>query len=364
MGLPYSPYPNWKIFLQAFYLIINASSTLKAIILVISDSDDHSTNEVLSYFKYYGIDFVRINENTNITIKSFILNSNGIDFILILNDAFYQDYILSYQEITGVWYRRGKLNLYNPKFSDSSMPAFYNERINTYFNYEIKDLEYIINYLLRETKPSINSYLDNSINKLQALYIASKHGLSIPYTFISNYKQEIENELCDCEFITKDIRDNRVTFENRFHFITGKTTLAKIQDLLESEDVTFPNLIQEKIDKEYEVRSFYLHGTFYSTAIFSQSDPSTQIDFRNYNFERMNRIVPYKLPQHIEDKLTATMKELKINCGSIDLIKSIQGDYIFLEINPIGQYSQVSIPGQYYLDNEIANYFKKVAYEK
>ena len=34
-------------------------------------------------------------------------------------------------------------------------------------------------------------------------------------------------------------------------------------------------------------------GTFYSSAIFSQNDPKTSVDFRNYNKDKPNRTPPY-----------------------------------------------------------------------
>ena len=35
---------------------------------------------------------------------------------------------------------------------------------------------------------------------------------------------------------------------------------------------------------------------------------------------------------------------MSLNTGSIDLIKTKSGDYVFLEVNPVGQFSMVSFP--------------------
>ncbi|MDO9254630.1 MAG: hypothetical protein Q7U54_03885 [Bacteroidales bacterium] len=50
------------------------------------------------------------------------------------------------------------------------------------------------------------------------------------------------------------------------------------------------------------------------------------------------------------------MKKLKLNMGSIDIIKSIEGKYYFLEINPVGQYDFVSFHCNYNIHMEIAKY--------
>jgi D-alanine-D-alanine ligase-like ATP-grasp enzyme len=50
------------------------------------------------------------------------------------------------------------------------------------------------------------------------------------------------------------------------------------------------------------------------------------------------------------------MALLKLNTGSIDLIVNTTGEYIFLEVNPVGQFGMVSSPCNYYLEREIARF--------
>ncbi|WP_293933429.1 hypothetical protein [Sphingobacterium sp. UBA6645] len=53
------------------------------------------------------------------------------------------------------------------------------------------------------------------------------------------------------------------------------------------------------------------------------------------------------------------MKGLGFNTGSIDLILTPDGDYVFLEINPEGQFGMVPHPCNYFLEREMAIIFKK-----
>jgi glutathione synthase/RimK-type ligase-like ATP-grasp enzyme len=81
------------------------------------------------------------------------------------------------------------------------------------------------------------------------------------------------------------------------------------------------------------------------------------IDYRNYNYGKPNRFVPIVLPIEIEQKLHALMEVLQLNTGSIDLIYTKNNEYVFLEVNPVGQYGgMVSEPGNYYLDKIIAKH--------
>jgi glutathione synthase/RimK-type ligase-like ATP-grasp enzyme len=119
-------------------------------------------------------------------------------------------------------------------------------------------------------------------------------------------------------------------------------------------------LVQEHIRKIADLRIFYLDGKIFSTAIFSQNDPQTRIDFRRYNDENPNRIQPFKLPDAEEDKIRQLMKKLDYKTGSIDYIYSCDKRFVFLEINPIGQYGFISGGANLFLNKEIAQYFKQL----
>ena len=121
-------------------------------------------------------------------------------------------------------------------------------------------------------------------------------------------------------------------------------------------ETLFPSLFQELVEKEYELRVFYINRTFYSMAIFSQLDKQTSIDFRNYNRQKPNRTVPYQLPLHIEKKLLQLIDHFEFTTGSIDIIKSISGEYIFLENNPVGQFGMTSSPCNYRLEKIVAKH--------
>ncbi len=84
-------------------------------------------------------------------------------------------------------------------------------------------------------------------------------------------------------------------------------------------------------------------------AIFSQNDPQTKYDFREYNDDYPNTTVPYKIPEELEDKLIKLAGLFNLKTGSFDLIKTIDNKHILLEINAGGQFGMVSYPCNYYL---------------
>lgn len=61
----------------------------------------------------------------------------------------------------------------------------------------------------------------------------------------------------------------------------------------------------------------------------------------------------------MEIKVRAFMKEAKLNIGCLDIIRDETGRYVFLEVNPLGQYLSESAKCNYYLEKNIAEWLIK-----
>jgi ATP-GRASP peptide maturase of grasp-with-spasm system len=198
------------------------------------------------------------------------------------------------------------------------------------------------------------------VNKLQVLDIAVKFGLNVPNYLVTNSKikmLEFYNKNSK-KVITKDIK-NPFRLNAKKYTLTTYTEIITEQRLQTIPATFYPSFFQVLIKKEYEVRVFYLDKEIYSMAIFSQNDKKTKVDFRHYNINTPNRCVPMNLPIELKIKIQKIMCNLKINCGSIDLIKSTDGLFYFLEINPFGQFGMISHPCNYQLEKKIAQKLSK-----
>src|SRR5690606_32783422 len=78
----------------------------------------------------------------------------------------------------------------------------------------------------------------------------------------------------------------------------GYTCEVFDNDLIADDDTLGrpPSMLQELIEKICDIRIFYMKGKIYSSAVFSQSNKQTQIDFRRYDDKRPNRIERIELP--------------------------------------------------------------------
>ncbi|WP_425656638.1 grasp-with-spasm system ATP-grasp peptide maturase [Tenacibaculum ascidiaceicola] len=310
-------------------------------ILILSIEQDESTIDIIRWLSYLKEDFILLNNNE--LINSLTVNINTSEVFITTKDA-----TVNFNEITSVWYRRG-----NFKLDDCiEMKDFIGDKITEFYNEEKKDLFEYLHFLLNQ-KPSINNYNFKKVNKLIVLTLAKQLGLCIPKTTITNQKKVLREELKNKLLITKPINDPMSLYGDTYWLPTYTTSInTEKADLF---DDTFGiSLFQENIKKTLEIRSYFLDGEFYSMAIFSQLDEQTKTDFRCYNNQKPNRTIPFNLPSDIEIKLKALAEKLNLTSCSFDLIYTPSKQYVFLEVNPIGQFGMVSYPCNYYLEEKIA----------
>ncbi len=190
--------------------------------------------------------------------------------------------------------------------------------------------------------------------KLSNLLLAQSFGLKIPKTEVFNAYKVGGKKISPINKISKAITNiYRVRTEEKLQ--EGPGTF-RIKKLPKRAQYFTPSLLQKEVDKDFEIRSVYLLGNFYSMAIFSQNDEQTKLDYRNYNRTKPNRNVPFSLPKSIETKLESIAKELGLKFCSFDLIRDNAGEYVFIEVNPEGQIGWVSRNCNYNIELKIAKY--------
>jgi len=321
-------------------------------ILIISEQEDYSTEKVTKWLDHFQAEYFRLNKEDLIKNLEITFSNNVFSVNLYINE----DWLLL-EEIKCVWYRRGELNFdFDLTFSKNTTESFMKGVQYNLIYEELKTINDFMEHVLMN-KPSIGSMKSKNANKLLSLVYAQQAGLEIPKSIVSAERKQLKTFFTEGgeNCISKGVQDvmSFVSENNSYSYATSKILSKDIEEMSET---FFPSLLQNNIDKKYEVRTFYLKGDFYSMAIFSQTDEKTCVDYRNYNVQKPNRNVPYLLPKNIEDKLTVFMNSMELNTGSIDLIVTNTNEFVFLEVNPSGQYGMVSIPCDYELDFKIAKH--------
>jgi ATP-GRASP peptide maturase of grasp-with-spasm system len=323
--------------------------------LILTNANDHSSSVVIKWLLYFKKTFTRINNGDAIEVKKIHFENKKIHFQFV-----HQGVLLNMGNFQSYWYRRGNLRITNlPNYK--SQDEILQNKINEYLQTERKSLNHFIHKLF-ENRKHISSITNSKVNKLDVLRLASTSGLEIPNTYLFSEKLDLNILLNQNKsLITKGIQEGLV-FQHKNETDTEEiqyaayTSAFKKSQLRSTPKKFSLTKFQTEIDKAVELRVFLLNNQFYTMAIFSQNNPKTKVDFRNYDFEHPNRSVPFILPKKIEKKLLGLFKILNLNSGSADIIIDQAGQYIFLEINPIGQFGMVSNPCNYYLEKEIATF--------
>jgi ATP-GRASP peptide maturase of grasp-with-spasm system len=313
---------------------------------------------VLCWLITKNIPFVRLNGEDTIELVSLSMTSSGVKVMLRVNDQ-----VIDFDDISAYWHRRGGIKLkISTEIKEQLRNNFQRKHLDGLYSNVLSQKTSLENYLnkrLASLPSSLGDSTHSIINKLFALSTAISCGLNIPQGIITNKKQSL---LALREkygsIITKSILDSVFLWDDN-DILVHYTEIISEESLDKIPDEFALSLFQQAIPKQFELRIFYLKGKFYSMAIFSQSDKQTAVDFRKYNDAKPNRTVRYKLPSEQEEKLGQLMIKLGLDSGSIDMIVSTEGKYIFLEVNPVGQFGMVSYPCNYYIERDIADYLSQ-----
>tara|TARA_R110002020_G_scaffold334609_5_gene549883 strand:- start:213 stop:1157 length:945 start_codon:yes stop_codon:yes gene_type:complete len=308
-------------------------------ILILSTPTDLDTEKVIEWLNHFEEPFFRLNdEDLMMGITEFFFSphdSNKTYFSYKGEKVFLKD-------IRTVWFRKfGFLSTYEKELDRNS--DFYK-----YIYSEFSSVRKLILELLADKKWLYKKGVLPS--KPLVLEKAISVGLRTPNTAITSSKERLKN--FNEKLITKPIGEGKQVLANSLNFPFMTLAINSVNHLPHKFS---PSYVQEQIAKSYEIRVFYLEGKLFSMAIFSQNDKKTEIDFRVFDPEQPIRFVPYNLPKDVELKIIKFMKSINLNTGSLDFIKNTEGEYIFLEVNPAGQFGMTAYPCNYPLHKEVAS---------
>jgi hypothetical protein len=179
--------------------------------------------------------------------------------------------------------------------------------------------------------------LSRAESKVFQLSVAANVGLRCPETLISNDPQEIRRffELHAGDVIAKPVRMGYFDYgvEQRATYTT-KITKSDLSD--DAALTAAPVIYQQHIGKESDIRVTVVGEKLYAAAIDSQSVDSARVDWRRSDVELNHQ--HHQLPQEVANGCRALMSKLGIRFGAIDFVLAPSGEYVFLEVNPNGQW--------------------------
>jgi glutathione synthase/RimK-type ligase-like ATP-grasp enzyme len=115
------------------------------------------------------------------------------------------------------------------------------------------------------------------------------------------------------------------------------------------------------VPKRFELRVTVVGEQVFAAEIHSQQTNRTRVDWRRYDLSHTPHL-PHALPEHVQVKCVELVRRLGLCYGAIDLILTPDGRYVFLEINPSGQYMWIEERTGLPISEAVANLL--VSYER
>ncbi len=167
------------------------------------------------------------------------------------------------------------------------------------------------------------------------LKIAARAGFRIPKTIISNNPDDILG------FIKR--QNGQVIYKPlSWHFAPPDgllfTNLIGPEFIVSHKDsvrVT-PGIFQEKIDKSYEVRLTIVGDRLFPIKIDSQANHVTSLDWRIDPDSLIHEFI--EIPESVKLGVLKVHSQLGLVYGAYDFIVTPNQEYVFLEVNPSGQW--------------------------
>lgn len=274
---------------------------------------------------------------------------NGQEYILLTSRG-----PINLNDVRSVWWRRP---------AKPMLPEHLNEDEKVFARLELQTT-------LQGMWDSLDCYwmskpanIHRATHKTDQLKRATDLGFDIPQTLITTDPESVQAfyDSCDGNIVYKVLSDPTLGFAGRADELMARcrvdqgpgkepiidwsrvkakityTTRVEPAHLQMLDSIRYaPCQFQEYIPKEYELRVTIIGNELFTAEIHSQNHAATQLDWRHY--EAAIPYKPGKLPSKVEEACMALVKGYGLNYGAIDLILTPDGRYVFLEINPNGQW--------------------------
>jgi glutathione synthase/RimK-type ligase-like ATP-grasp enzyme len=175
--------------------------------------------------------------------------------------------------------------------------------------------------------------------KLLQLSLAKQWGFRIPRFIVTNDVARAKSFLNSSKngVIVKTLGRPAIYADGKA--ATIYTHLLTASDRGQLSSVRYgPTFLQEFVPKRFDIRVTVVGNTLFAVAIDSSGFEEGRVDFRRAEtFDLPHQ--RHELPRTVRTACLRLVQSLGLQFGAIDLILTAGGKYVFLEINPNGQWA-------------------------
>ena len=290
-------------------------------ILLISNRDDYSTDYVAALCKRKDCDYFRINSEdiaqsvfTYIPQESTVVSTNQNRISLL--------------ETRTIYFRRIP-SRYFPLEPDDDAAFIYRER-----------REFLEGLFLSLDARWINPMHQTILGerKINQLSLAKSIGLRIPKTLVTNdpgLARDFVNGIP--KVIAKPISHGFVQgTSSAYSIYTNEFPIENLR--LASSVLDAPLLLQERVANKADIRVTIVGEELFPVEILKDE---AVVDWRRPEVKKVYR--NHILPEEVADGLILLNNRMGLVYSAIDLILTDAGEYVFLEVNPVGEWLWLEI---------------------
>lgn len=314
-------------------------------ILIITNKDDVTTDFIINKLNKIGQAYYRLNTDTFLFEVDINFNIEKEEYILIDHQK-KQEIDLS--TVKSVYFRRPKLPKMKIKSLSRGEAEFINREITAVLEgiYRILKNLFWVNHVacIREAE-----------NKLYQLIIARKIGFEIPKSIITTMQNQANIFLRELQgkCIIKSIKNGNID-DPKCPKVVFTTLITDCDNNILDGVSDCPTYLQRNIEKIADVRVTVVGKKTFPAIIRSQEFQETKIDWRKGQNTKIKH-ERLKLPPEIETKCVELTNLLGLKFSAIDLVLDKNMRFIFLEINPNGQWGWIEKRLNYDISGEIVD---------
>lgn len=225
------------------------------------------------------------------------------------------------EELAAVWWRRPNRHRIARAVKGSKVRSFCEDEARSAFQGWIYSLgQSVVNPLAAEMAANRKPF---------QLLKAREVGLKVPDTVITNDPREAQRFLDGrhkaAVFKVLTGTDWQFTETRRFH----EEHLSHLESLRHA-----PVIFQELVEARCDIRANVIDDVVFAVSIKPLHE-GARLDWR---MDLASEIRPHDLPREIGHALVELLRSLGLRFGAIDLRLTPQNEYVFLEVNPGGQF--------------------------
>lgn len=305
-------------------------------ILIVTNKEDIHPTPVIEHLERKGVPFFRLNTECLLSDYDFDWTYDSVK-----GDDFRMRNIHTGVEVNGhdiksVWERRP---IVPSELRFDNIPEVNKHNLAEAHGF----LSFLLYYLGDRFCIGHHLYDRSSSSKMLQLKLAGELGVSVPDTCFSNDKRSIEKFTENYDVVCiKSIDNDNIWVEDELKEHVLYTKSVKTEDLLLLDNESFSQTVsylQQYIEKDYELRVTVVCKEVFACRIDSQrmGNDIGRIDWRQGLDYNMPHSI-HELPNRIKTFCVNFLERLNLKFGCFDFIVTPNGDYVFLECNPNGQW--------------------------